>query len=80
MIVVYTSPACVQCRATKRYLKERNTPFLEVDVDHADAAARAFLPTLGFSRLPVVLTEPGGGRWQGFRPDLLDHYIATHPY
>jgi len=32
MIVVYTSPGCASCRKVKRWLKDRNLPFVEKNI------------------------------------------------
>ena len=75
-MTVYTTPDCVQCRPTKRKLTNAGVPFEEVDLTLPENAAEADrIRSLGYSQAPVVMTSYGD-EWTGFRPDLLDVYIA----
>lgn len=72
-VTVYSSPACLPCRGTKRTLTKAGVPFTEVDISE-DGDALRYLRGLGYSETPVVeVTMPDGTRdhWSGFRPDSL---------
>ena len=68
-ITVYTTPGCVQCRATLRALERAGLDYETVDLA-ADPQARDFVMSLGHVAAPVVLTEDR--HWSGFRPDHID--------
>lgn len=73
MINVYSKPRCQQCTATYRKLKALGLPFNSIDVTE-DADALAFIRTLGYQQVPVVVAYEGEDikkHWSGFRPDLL---------
>lgn len=67
-ITVYTKPACVQCRATKRALTKLGLEFQEVDLSE-DAGALATVKSLGFMQAPVIAAN--GEYWSGYRPDRI---------
>jgi glutaredoxin-like protein NrdH len=80
-ITVYTTPGCVQCKPTKRWLDKKHIPYREVDItlpeNEADAKA---IKELGFTQAPVVIVSTGDPEtdlmWSGFHPGNLDKY--TH--
>lgn len=81
-ITVYTKSDCQQCEATKRWLKQRDLTFteinLEAEIEPGGAgtnleAAKA----LGYTSAPVIFASldgiPGNEiHWSGFRPDQLN--------
>lgn len=67
-VVVYTSPTCYPCRATKHKLNDLGIDFTEVDITE-DHDARAYLVSLGHTQTPVV--ESPAGSWSGYKPDRL---------
>lgn len=74
-ITVYTTPDCVQCRPTKRKLKNAGVDFAEVDLTLPENAEKyEWIKSLGYMQVPVVMTSYGD-EWNGFRPDLLDLFI-----
>jgi len=81
-ITVYTTPGCVQCTPTKRWLDKKHIPYREVDItlpEHeADAKA---IKELGFTQAPVVIVSTGDPEtdlmWSGFIPDNLTKYAHT---
>ncbi len=54
MVVVYTTPTCRFCAATKRFLKERSIPFREIDVSRNPEAARELQRKSGQTGVPVI--------------------------
>lgn len=72
-VTVYTKPDCQPCRATTRFLDERDIPFVEKST--TDPAYLAEAKALGYMGAPVVVFVPAPGEsvshWYGFRPDML---------
>lgn len=69
VVTVYSKPACMQCRMTKRYLDAANVPYVEKDVTTDPEAAQA-VRDLGYKALPVttVALADGLDHWTGFVP------------
>lgn len=65
-ITVYAKPSCVQCNATYRALDGKGASYRKVDIS-TDAAALAYVRSLGYMQAPVVVTA--NDHWSGFRPD-----------
>lgn len=68
-ITVYTKPACVQCRQTKKALDKKGVQYEIIDVSE-DAQALEYVKSLGFMSAPVVVT--GDDSWAGYRPERID--------
>ncbi|MDI3478362.1 MAG: hypothetical protein PWQ59_1887 [Thermoanaerobacterium sp.] len=51
-VIVYTSPSCPWCSATKSYLRQNNIPFREVDVTKNPAAAEELVRRSGQRGVP----------------------------
>lgn len=76
-VTVYTQPRCVQCDATKRWLKKRGHKWAEVDLTTSPADMEA-VKALGYTQAPVVVVSHGVGsdvHWSGNRPDLLAEHL-----
>lgn len=75
---VYTTPACVQCRSTKRWLDRHGVTYEAVDLSRSpdDLAA---VKSLGYEAAPVVIvsTPTGDAHWYGFRADLLAEFCLA---
>lgn len=69
MVKIYTQPACMPCRFTKRKLEEKGIPFEEIDLTE-DVEAMAYVKSLGYASAPVVVTEDN--HWSGLRLDLIE--------
>jgi len=67
-ITVYSTPSCVQCKATYRALDKKALAYEVVDVTQ-DAQALATVQALGYVQAPVVVV--GDEHWSGFRPDRI---------
>ena len=67
-ITLYTTPACVQCNATKKALDRAGLDYDTVDIS-ANDEARDYVMALGYVQAPVV--EANGEHWSGFRPDRI---------
>ena len=72
-ITVYSTPSCVQCKATYRALDRKGLAYEVVDVT-ADAQALETVRSLGYVQAPVVIA--GDEHWSGFRPDRIDALAA----
>ena len=53
-VLVFTTPTCPYCRATKQYLRQRGIRFKEIDVSKDHRAARDMVKRSGQSGVPVV--------------------------
>lgn len=74
-IVVWSLPACVQCRSTKRFLDKHNLPYQEYDLtEHPEQAAK--FREAGYATAPVVVTNHGA--WAGFQYDKLQQLAKEH--
>lgn len=74
MITVYTTSACVQCRATTRELDKLKLPYREVDISR-NPKAREYVMGLGHLQAPVV--DTGTETWSGFRPDRINNLVPV---
>lgn len=54
-VILFSTPTCSFCVAAKRYFREKNIRFREVDVSRDDAAARDMQRKTGQSGVPVIL-------------------------
>jgi len=76
-VTVYSKSNCQACRATIRFLTEREVPFMQADATLPENTAK--LKALGHLEAPVVVVARGGESvvsWSGFRPDLLARLVA----
>lgn len=72
-IIVYTSPACMQCQFTKNYLHEKEVSFETRDIASNEVFRQEVL-AFGFQAVPVVVAE-GQEPFYGFRPDILEKIV-----
>ena len=70
---VYTTPNCVQCVQTKRWLDKKGVHYQTVDLaDPANTGDYEAVKALGYMQAPVVaIGTDYEVHWSGFRPDLL---------
>ena len=54
-IVMFTTPTCSFCNLAKRYFKEKNVRFKEVDVSRNPSAAADLQKRTGQTGVPVIL-------------------------
>lgn len=69
-VTVYTKKNCPQCMMTKQYMDALNIEYETIDATDNEEA-RAYVKSLGFQTLPVVVVESGEA-WFGFRPENID--------
>ena len=53
VVYIYTKPNCVQCRMVKKYLDNKNIPFIEINIEN-DEDAINFLKGQGISSAPAI--------------------------
>lgn len=68
-VTVYTKTNCVQCDATKRWLKRYGIDFDSINLEESPEAM-AKVQELGYSAAPVVVTDTDS--WSGFRISKLE--------
>ena len=52
VVYVYTKPSCVQCRMVKKYLNNKEIPFVEINIEN-DENIIEFLKGQGISSAPA---------------------------
>lgn len=73
MVVVYSKSGCPQCVFTKKFLEEKEIPFIEKRVDKEERYRRE-VQQLGFQTLPLV-------QWAeeeciaGWQPEKLEEMV-----
>jgi glutaredoxin-like protein NrdH len=72
-ITVYTTPTCVQCESTKKFLDKNGLEYSVVDLTEDDAALE-MVKGLGYASAPVVVA--GESHWSGFRPGMLAELVS----
>lgn len=69
-VTVYSTPWCVFCRAAKDYLKSRDVPYKEVDVEANPEAGMYIVNKTGQMGVPVI--EIGDETILGFDRPRID--------
>ncbi len=54
-VVIFTTPSCSFCNSAKRYFREKNVRFTEVDVTRDSRAAEDMKRRTGQMGVPVIL-------------------------
>jgi glutaredoxin-like YruB-family protein len=54
-VIIFTTPTCSFCNAAKRYFREKNIRFTEVDVSSDQKAAMDMYRRTGQMGVPVIL-------------------------
>ncbi len=54
-VIIFTTPTCSFCNAAKRYFRENNIRFTEVDVSRDQKAAQDMVRRTGQMGVPVIL-------------------------
>jgi mycoredoxin len=64
--LVYTSFGCSDCRVAKRFLRQHNIPFTEIDIQTTPGAAEEIVRQTGKRAVPQFVLN---GMWvQAYRP------------
>ena len=56
-VVVFSTPTCSFCNQAKRYFREKNIRFVDVDVSRDQSAARDMMRRTGQMGVPVILID-----------------------
>jgi len=54
-VVIFTTPTCSYCNIAKRYFKEKNIKFTDVDVSRDQRAAADMQRKTGQTGVPVIM-------------------------
>jgi glutaredoxin-like YruB-family protein len=54
-VIVFSTPTCSFCNQAKRYFREKNIRFTDVDVSRDQSAARDMMQRTGQMGVPVIL-------------------------
>jgi glutaredoxin 3 len=54
-VIIFSTPTCSFCNAAKRYFREKNIRFTDVDVSRDERAARDMQRKTGQMGVPVIL-------------------------
>jgi len=54
-VIIFSTPTCSFCTAAKRYFREKNIRFIDVDVSRDESAARDMQKRTGQMGVPVIL-------------------------
>jgi glutaredoxin 3 len=54
-VIIFSTPTCSFCNAAKRYFREKNVRFTDVDVSRDQRAARDMQRRTGQMGVPVIL-------------------------
>lgn len=73
-VVVYTKNDCIQCKMTKRYLKEHQIGYEERNITDNPQYVD-YLKDQGFRSVPVVMAKEANPII-GFRPDVLKSLVG----
>jgi glutaredoxin len=78
-VVVYGASWCGACQKTRAYLKKKNIPFVDKDIDEDSSAARemrAKLSKAGMRSQGIPVIDVGGKLMVGFDPGAIDRALA----
>ena len=54
-VIIFSTPTCSFCNAAKRYFREKNVRYTDVDVSRDERAARDMQRRTGQMGVPVIL-------------------------
>lgn len=75
-VILFTTPTCSYCRTAKRYLRQQQVPFKDVDVSRDSAAARDMVRRSGQQGVPVL--DIGGKVVVGFDQPKIDRLLGLN--
>jgi glutaredoxin-like YruB-family protein len=70
---IYTTPTCSYCHRTKKFFKDNNVDYEEIDVSADEKAAQEMIKKSGQMGVPVISVEKDGEEQiiVGYQPDML---------
>jgi len=75
-VIVFSTPSCTYCNLAKRYFREKQIRFRNVDVSRDATAARDMQRRSGQSGVPVI--DIGGKIIVGFDRNKINKYLDIH--
>ena len=72
-VIVYSTPTCPYCVYAKKYFKENNIPFEDVDVSRDAARAREMVEKSGQMGVPVI--DINNNIVVGFQPNVFQQLL-----
>ncbi len=67
-LTLYSAAWCRDCREAKRFLKQHDIPFTEIDIENTPGAADEVLQNVGKRAIPQFVID---GKWvQPYKPGL----------
>lgn len=75
-VIVFSTPSCTYCNLAKRYFREKQIRFRNVDVSRDATAARDMKRRSGQSGVPVI--DIGGKIIVGFDRNKINKYLDIH--
>jgi len=73
-VIVFSTPSCTYCNAVKKYFREKNIRFKDVDVSRDPVAARDMVRKSGQMGVPQI--DIGGKLVIGFDRPKIDKYLG----
>lgn len=73
-VIIFTTPTCSFCNAAKRYFREKNIRFTEVDVSRDQKAAMDMYRRTGQMGVPVILIN--NRPIVGFDVNKINQYLS----
>lgn len=74
-VILFSTRSCSWCRRAKRYLKENQVRFKEVDIERDPKAAQDIVKKTGQTGVPVLKI---GGKWiVGFDQARIEQELAS---
>lgn len=75
-VIVFSTPSCTYCNLAKRYFREKQIRFKDVDVSRDMAAARDMQRRSRQTGVPVI--DIGGKIIVGFDRQKINKYLGIH--
>jgi glutaredoxin 3 len=75
-VIIFSTPTCSFCNAAKRYFREKNVRFTDVDVSRDQSAARDMMRRTGQMGVPVILID--NRPIIGFDRPKIDHMLQLN--
>jgi glutaredoxin-like YruB-family protein len=72
-VIIFSTPTCSFCNMAKKYFREKNIKFRDVDVSRDPAAARDMVRRSGQQGVPVI--DIAGKIVVGFDRPKIDKYL-----
>jgi glutaredoxin-like YruB-family protein len=73
-VIVFSTPTCTYCNMAKKYFREKNVKFRDVDVSRDPVAARDMVRRSGQQGVPVI--DIGGKIIVGFDRPKIDKLLG----